>query len=271
MKTVKRTRSVEDQAVKAGRTQEPLLVRSVEKAFKVLEAFSSATYTMSLSSLAEYTQLDKSAAQRFTYTLERLGYLYKDPETKRYGLTVKALSFSYSYLRANTLVRRAIPYLVHLSKTTEETINITVLDDTEIVFVMRFMSRHLFNPDVTIGTRMPAYCTAPGIAILSQLPNARALDILARTDRRPITDTTTWKMDDLARKLKRSAAQGYATAFEEFYRDDLSIAAAIVDSKHRPAAAITVSVSRSRFTPKEAEEQVASLVVAAARSISSSG
>jgi DNA-binding IclR family transcriptional regulator len=253
------------------RTAEPLLVRSVEKAFRVLEAFSSSTPTLSLTALAETVQLDKSAAQRFTYTLEKLGYLYKDPETKRFGLTVKSLDFSYSYLRANALVGRSMPYLVHLSKTTEETINITVLDDTEIVFVTRFMSRHLFNTDVTIGTRMPAYCTAPGIALLSQLPREQALDILERSARQPITENTTWQMDELVAKLDRSAAQGYATAFEEFYRDDLSIAAAIFDSRHRPAAAITISVSKSRFTTDEAEQKLASLVIAAARSISQTG
>lgn len=59
---------------------------------------------------------------------------------------------------------------MHLSKTTEETVNLAVRDDTDIVFVSRFMSRHVLDNDVIIGTRLLAYCTAPGIAILSCLP-----------------------------------------------------------------------------------------------------
>jgi len=248
-----------------------LMVRSVEKALNVLEAFGSSPTPMSLRDLGTMLGLDKSTTQRFTYTLERLGYLSKDPETRRMSLTVKALNFSYGYLRTHDLLTRAMPYLIHLSRETEETINITVRDDTEIVFVSRFMSRHLFNTDVTIGTRMPVYCTAPGIAMLAQMTRADALDVLSRCDCRPITPHTTWRLPDLEKKLDESMARGYATAFEEYYHDDLSISAPIFDTRRNPAAALTLSVSRSRYTPQEAEERFAPQVIAAARAISQSG
>ncbi|HEY4297458.1 MAG TPA: IclR family transcriptional regulator [Paraburkholderia sp.] len=256
---------------KSRTSAEALTVRSVEKAFNVLEAFGSSPTPLSLTALAATLGVDKSTAQRFTYTLERLGYLHKDPETKRLSLTVKALNFSYGYLRTNDLLTRAMPYLIHLSRETEETINITVRDDTEIVFVSRFMSRHLFNTDVTVGTRMPVYCTAPGIAMLAQLPRAEALDVLRRCDRRPITQETTWQLEALDKKLDQTAARGYATAFEEYYHDDLSISAPLFDARHMPGAALTLSVSRSRYTPNEAQERFAPQVVAAARAISQSG
>ncbi len=215
--------------------------------------------------------MDKSTTQRFTYTLERLGYLSKDPETRRLSLTVKALNFSYGYLRTHELLTRAMPYLIHLSRETEETINITVRDDIEIVFVSRFMSRHLFNTDVMVGTRMPVYCTAPGIAMLAHMPRPEALDILRRCDRRPITPHTTWRLEDLEKKLDETRARGYATAFEEYYHDDLSISAPLFDARLNPRAALTLSVSRSRYAPHEARERFAPQVIAAARAISQSG
>ncbi|MBI3451831.1 MAG: IclR family transcriptional regulator [Rhodospirillales bacterium] len=247
---------------------DPLLVQSVEKAFRVLTAFDRAHPTMSLTQLAAAIDLDKSATQRFTHTLVRLGYLRKDMGTKRFELTVKTLDLGRHYTQANPLVDRAMPYLLHLSKTTEETVNLTVLDDTEIVFVARFMSRHVLKNDVIIGTRMPAFCTASGIAILSHLPRNEARDILQRSDLKAFTPHTTFRMGDLIKKLDISAARGYATAFEEFYHGDLSIAAPVVDHNRRSLGAINIAVSRARFSPKEAEEQFSSLVVAAAASIS---
>ncbi len=253
---------------KAPGGRDPLLVQSVEKAFRVLQAFDGTRKSLSLSQLVEDTGLDMSAAQRFTHTLVKLGYLQKDDETRRFELTVKALDFGYHYTRSNALVERALPYLLHISKTVEETVNLTVLDGTEIVFISRFLSRHVLNNDVVIGTRLPAYCTAPGVAILSRLPSEKVAAILDRSELRPFTATTTWDRKELLTKISKSAEQGYATAFEEYFHGDLSIAAAIVDQHGRPAGAINIAVSSSRYTPKQAEAKLSPLVVAAASSVS---
>ncbi|PGH56134.1 IclR family transcriptional regulator [Azospirillum palustre] len=250
------------------RAGDPLMVMSVDKAFRVLHAFDSSRPSMSLTQVAAAVGMDKSAAQRFTYTLEKLGYLRKDPVTKRFELTVRSLDIAHHYLHSNAMLQRAMPYLMHLSKTTEETINLTMMDGTEIVFVSRFMSRHVLNTDVIVGTRMPAYCTAPGIAILSRLPAAEAAELVDRMDLKPYTPTTTWKRDELLAKIAKSAVSGYATAFEEFYHGDLSVAAAITGSGGVPVGALNIAVSRARFTPEEMEERFAPLVVAAAGSVS---
>ncbi|WP_211102980.1 IclR family transcriptional regulator C-terminal domain-containing protein [Azospirillum sp. B21] len=251
-----------------GRAADPLMVMSVDKAFRVLHAFDYSRPSMSLTQVAATVGMDKSAAQRFTYTLEKLGYLRKDPVTKRFELTVRTLDLAHHYLRSNAMLERAMPYLMHLSKTTEETINLTVMDGPEIVFVSRFMSRHVLNTDVIVGTRMPAYCTAPGIAILSRLATADAAALIDRMDLKPYTPHTTWQREDLLAKIAKSSVRGYATAFEEFYHGDLSVAAAITGPGGVPVGALNIAVSRARFTPEEMEERFAPLVVAAAGSVS---
>ncbi|WP_114216575.1 IclR family transcriptional regulator C-terminal domain-containing protein [Ochrobactrum sp. 3-3] len=263
----KAEKSVKSVSESVSNDRDPLLVQSVEKAFRVLRAFDGSRPTLSLSQIAEETGLDISAAQRFTYTLTKLGYLTKSSETKRFELGVKALDFGYHYSRASVLVERGTPYLLHLSKTTEETVNLTVLDETDIVFVQRFMSRHVLNNDVVTGMRLPAYCTAPGIAILSALSDAEANAVLDRSHLHPYTPHTTWNRDELNAKLKQAAAKGYATAFEEYFHGDLSFASPILDARGHPYGAINIAVSRSRYTPEEAEEKYAPLVTAAARSI----
>ena len=249
---------------------DPLAVKSVEKAFLVLNAFGGTNFTMSLTQLASAIRMDISATQRFTHTLAKLGYLQKDPLTKRFGLGVKSLDLGHHYLRANLLVERAMPYLLHLSKMTEETVNLTVRDDTEVVFIVRFMCRQILSLNdtgVIVGARMPAYCTASGIAILSQLPSSEAGEILNRSELKAYTPHTTWRLKDVLRKLEASAARGYATAFEEFFLGDLAIAAPIL-APDGPAGAINISVPRARFSQEEAEERFSPLVVAAAQSVS---
>ncbi|MBW6398207.1 IclR family transcriptional regulator [Roseomonas sp. HJA6] len=250
---------------------DPMRVQSVDKAFRVLRAFDETRPSLSLTQIAAAAELDKSAAQRFTHTLVALGYLRKDPATKRFELTVRTLDLGFRYVRTNALVGRARPYLLHISNTTEETVNLTVPDDTEVVFVSRITARHVINADIVIGARTPVYCSAPGIAMLARLPIEEAMAILRRCDRRQITPNTVWRLEDLREKLMLTAARGYATAFEELHHGDLSVAAAIVDAAGRPVGAINIATLRSRMTPEAAEQAYVPVVVDAARAVSRNG
>lgn len=252
----------------SSRQHDPLTVLSVEKAFRVLSAFDSSRPSLSLTQLAAAIDLDKSATQRFTHTLVKLGYLTKDLETKRFELTAKTLDFAYNYTRANALVDRAKPYLMQISMATEETVNLTVMSETDVIIVSRIMSRHVLNTDVVVGTRIPAFCTASGVAMMSCLTRDLAEDLLRRSDLKPYTASTTFEIDALMQKLLVSSDRGYATSFEEFYHGDLSVAAAIQNGKGKPIGGINIAVSRARFTPREVEEKFAPLVIAAARSVS---
>lgn len=253
----------------AGRSNatDGLTVLSVEKAFRVLECFKADSQSLSLTQIANLTDLDKSAAQRFTHTLTNLGYLRKDPDTKRFELTPRTLNIGYVYTRTNTLVKRAMPYLLHLSKETGETVNLTFLDDTDIVFVARFLSRHVLNTDVTIGSRMPAYCTAPGRAILAFLPDQERNAILDRSHLSAITPHTIWKREEIVTALEKCRKDGYATAFEEVFAGDASVAAPVRNMEGRVLAAVNIATSTTRFTPAEVVKKFAPLAVAAARAI----
>ena len=262
-----RRRAAPEEAQPA-RKEDALMVNSVEKAFRVLSAFGRQHQTLSLSQVASETGMDISSAQRFTHTLNKLGYLRKDAQTKRFELTARTLDLGYHFVRSSRLVDRAMPYLMHLSKETEETINLTVRDGTEIIFVSRFLSRNVLNTDVIIGTRMPVYCTAPGIAMLSRLPEDEAMAVIDASDLKPYTASTVWQRDALREKIRQAAAQGYATAFEEVYLSDASIAAPILDHRGQPEAAVNIAVSCSRYSREEVVSRFSSLVVATAHAVS---
>lgn len=247
---------------------EGLFVNSVDKAFRVLGVFGRGQPSMGLSEIAAASGLDRSAAQRFAYTLERLGYLRKDPRTRHYELTVRTLDLGYRYIRSSAIVERAAPYLLDLSRATEEAVSLTMLDDTEIVYLSRLLSRHVLNTNVQVGSRLPAYCTAPGLAMLSRLPRAEAKRILDRSDRRAYTPHTTVAMPALLARLDAAAQQGYALAVQEIYPGDVSIAAAVLGADGAPCAAVNVAVSLSRCQPEAAVDRYSALVVTAAAAMS---
>ncbi|AJP59504.1 IclR family transcriptional regulator [Pandoraea vervacti] len=247
-----------------------LFVGSTEKTFQVLHAFDGPARYMTLGDIAKAADLDRSATQRLVHTLEALGYLYRVPETRTYGLTTKVLQFSYNYIRANELVDKASPYLLDISRRVGETTNLQELDGHEIVFVARFPGQHLVNIDIVVGARLPAMFTASGIAILSRLPDARVREILSGTALEPMTPYTLIDQKKLLERIQITARRGYAIVENETVMGDISVAAPITDHDGHAVAAINISVPTSRWTRERAEAELAPHIQVAATSISKS-
>lgn len=250
-------------------TASSLYVQSVEKAMTVLTAFDGSKRQLSLSEIAGLTGFDLSATQRFTYTLAALGYLFKDSESRKYELSPKLLDFTYHYLTSNELVSRATPYLQQLGSETEEATNLTVLDDTDIVFVLRIVSRNVFNAHVITGSRLPAYCTAPGLAILATLGDGEVDDILARTNLVAYTPATVHQPRKIKERIAQIRKQGYAHTEDEYFVSDISTAAAITNPRGRGVGAVNIAVARSRWQAERDEQRFADLVISTASAISS--
>lgn len=249
--------------------ESPLFVTSVNKAFRVLSAFKPNHRRLSLSQIASLAGLDLSAAQRFTYTLVHLDLLRKDPDKKLYELSPRMLDFAYQYIAANEFVSRATPFLQQLSIETEETVNITTLDGGEIIFLQRFVSRHVLTPEVIVGSRLPAYCTSSGLAMLSVLPEPRARAILAASRLAKHTQHTVTDPDAIMERLQKIRENGYAHTENELYLGDISTAVAVTAPDGSLVGAINAAIARPRWKGEEDEMRISSLLMAAARAISS--
>ncbi|VVE14547.1 IclR family transcriptional regulator [Pandoraea eparura] len=247
-----------------------LFVGSTEKTFQVLHAFDGPARYMTLGDIAKAAGLDRSATQRLVHTLEVLGYLFRVPETRTYGLTTKVLQFSYNYIRANDLVEKAAPYLLDIFRRVGETTNLQELDGHEIVYIARFPGQHLVNIGIVVGARLPAMYTASGIAMLSRLPESRVREILANTSLEPMTPYTTTDEKKLLERIQTAARRGYAIVESETVMGDISVAAPITDHDGYAVAAINISVPTSRWTRERVEAELAPHVQVAATSISKS-
>lgn len=137
-----------------------LFVRSFSKGLEVLLAFNANRPSMNLPEIAAAADISKSAAQRFAFTLEALGYLGRVSPGKRYCLTPKVLELGFRYLLVDRLLERANPYLLELNRKCRETVNIAEPDGTDMVYVQRFPSHHSMPVFMPIGRRLPMYCSS---------------------------------------------------------------------------------------------------------------
>jgi IclR family transcriptional regulator, pca regulon regulatory protein len=247
--------------------ESPLFIGSTEKAFQVLHAFDGPNRQMPLSMIATAAGLDRSAAQRVVYTLEVLGYIRRVHNTRDYAPTSKLLQFGYNYLRGNELVGRAAPYLLDVSRTIGETVNLHVLEGADIVYIARFPGKHIINVDIMVGSRLPAVLTASGTAILSRCPD----DVVDAVLRAGVNRLTPASVTDTARLRKRIAAtkkQGYAAIMNETVLGDISVASSVTDEHGHAVAGISISVPTSRWTLERAELELVKHVQAVVASLS---
>lgn len=247
-----------------------LFVSGVEKGLRVLRAFYNEPQALSLTQVAKLTGLGRSGAQRILYTLKTLGYLRHDPATRRYSLAPRVLDFGYAYLRNDGLIEQSFPYLLEASKRTDETVNLTELDGTEVIYVSRFPSRRVISVDIVLGVRLPVFCTAPGRAMLSQLAEPVAAGILDRCERVQRTPYTRTDRNEILALLPEIRRKGYALSNQETFVGDLSVASPVLNHRGEVLAAVNIAVPTPRWSIEQLENEFAPVVVETARAISKS-
>lgn len=246
----------------------PLFNQSLEKGLAVLLGFNPQSETMNLGDIAGKCGMSKSAAQRFAHTLEVLGYLHKDPATRRYSLTAATLELGYRYLLVNRTVERANPFLLDLNRACGETVNFSEPDRTDMVYVGRFPTHRTTPVHMPLGRRLPMYCTSSGRAYLSLLQVSERMALLEASERVAFTSSTITEIPKLLALCAEAARRGYAYSASEYYPGDLNVGAAVLDASGRPLGAVNISVPSTRWTLARVHSELAPLVIETARLIS---
>src|ERR1700710_786099 len=130
-------------------------VQSLERGLSVLRAFSSEQSEMRLSEVAAETGLTRAAARRFLLTLVELGYVRV--EDGRFSLRPRVLDLGYAYLSGLSFAEIAQPHMETLVRTVKESSSVSVLDDLDVVYVVRVPTRRIMTITLAVATRLPAY------------------------------------------------------------------------------------------------------------------
>ncbi|KDC58945.1 IclR family transcriptional regulator [Bordetella bronchiseptica] len=248
----------------------PLFVAALARGLTLLAAFSEGRPAMTLPELAEATGLTKSAAQRFAHTLWTLGYLRKNPDSKKFSLSPQSLQLGMQYAQTSPLVLGGNPFLHSLNRTSQETCSLAEPDGLDMVYVARFATHKQMFVHMPVGMRIPMYCAAAGRAVLARLEPDRARRLLQQSPRAARTATTLTDLDALMAELAFTREHGYARSNGEYYPGDITISAAVLDNAGTPAGSVNISVPSSRWSFEEAQAVFGPQVLETAHAISAS-
>ncbi|MBI4240763.1 MAG: IclR family transcriptional regulator [Candidatus Rokubacteria bacterium] len=241
-----------------------IAIQSVSRALRILMLFSPERTAWGVMEVARTLRLHKSTASRLMGTLEGEGFLESDPLTGKYRLGLQVVMLANSAARSGDLRTLVKPAMEELSRATQETINLTLIQGRECVNIEQIPSPHRIKNIGWIGRRTPLHCTSTGKAMLAFLsPDERAKLLPRRLERH--TSQTITRRDRLIKELKEIRRRGYAVAQEELEEGLTAVAAPIVDQAGKVMAALAVSGPSFRLPPERLLDAASRVVKAATR------
>ena len=245
---------------------DPNFMTSLARGLMVVRAFTHKEPNLSIADVARITGLPRAVARRCLYTLMQLGYVGSDG--RAYFLRPKILALGYAYLSSTSLGSALQPYLEKVSETTHESCSVGVLEEDEVVYVARTATKRIMSVDLNVGSRLPAYCSAIGRALLAHLPEAELAGYLERVELSALTEHTVTGPDALRRSLELVRQKGFAFVDQELEIGLRSIAVPVRNVSGRVVAAMNVSAQAGRVGRKEMEERYLPILQSAAQEVS---
>jgi IclR family pca regulon transcriptional regulator len=223
------------------------LVHSAAKVFAVLRAFGPDLPELTVSEVAARAELDRGTAFRLIHTLIALGYLRAVPGTRRFRLTLRCLELGFAALSANDLPGHAEPLLRELVPGVADAGSLGVIEGGEVVYLQRV--QHGLDRSGVVrrpGTRVGAYATALGHAILAYLPRHRQIEHLEGVERVMLSERTVTDLDALLARLEAVRGQGYAVSDGENAYGLRTVAAPVLGTDGLPLAGVSLTIGAGR-------------------------
>jgi DNA-binding IclR family transcriptional regulator len=238
----------------------------ISKVLRILEALQGSSAGLGLKAICDRTGIHKSTAHRFLKHLERERYLIRT-EAGAYLIGPRLSQLSARGNQEATLQAVARPILWELWKSTQETVNLAVLDQGTVLYVDVIESPHEFRLSSRVGTRRSVHVTALGKALAAFLPGETRENILNSIAFQPATARTIGNLVQFRQELEKIRRQGYAVDDEEAVQGARCVSAPILDSDGEPIAAVSVSGPVTRVSPNQVAA-LAGAVTSAARAVS---
>ncbi|MFF2246178.1 IclR family transcriptional regulator [Arthrobacter sp. NPDC058130] len=233
-------------------------VQSVQRTFALLERMGASGGEAGISELATDLGVALPTAHRLIRTLTKMGYVRQLP-SRRYALGPslallggKASGFFAEWAR---------PVLSRLEAKINETANLATLDGDMVTYIGQVPGRRQMRMFIEVGKRVPLHSTGVGKAILAQLDDDKAIQLLQGNKMLRYTETTIVDFEAMRQELALIRGRGYAVDEGEQEMGvrcyAMGVPGAVVPM------AVSVSGPTSRMTAERESSIVASLRAAA--------
>ena len=243
----------------------PTSIQVIDRSATLMDAIASSPDPASLKILSAETGLHPSTAFRILGSLMENGLVERDT-AGHYYIGRKITQLANSSRRSTDLREEALPIMEKLRDEIGETINLTVREGDEVIYIERATPNRMMRVEQLIGSRAPLHVTAVGKLMLGELGEEFITAYSKRSGLKSYTQYTLSKLQDLKDNIQLSGTQGFAYDNEEAEIGVGCIGVLIYNNKHEVLAGLSISAPRERRkdewakTLKEAAREISSRV-----------
>ncbi len=224
-------------------------VKSLVKALQILDALAKQPSGCGITELSEMLRIGKSTVHRLLATLKEEGYVVFHPVNSRYILGGRIAKLAQQLSEQSPLLTFGVPIIQRLAREYNETVNLAILEGTEVVYIAGEEGRELLRSHCVLGYRAAAHATALGKVCLSDLSDEEIHQCYGRVKRLAKTGPKTiTSINKLLEEVSSVRKSGFAYDNEESGSGVYCIAAPIWDYSGRLVAALSFSLPKSRMT-----------------------
>ena len=237
-------------------------IQVIDRSASLLDAIGHYEDPISLKILSADTGLHPSTAFRILGALMEAGFVEKNT-AGHYMLGKKLVRLAAKVKRSVGLREQARDIMEALRDAIGETVNLTVREGDEVIYIERVTSNRMMRVEQVIGSRAPLHVTAVGKLMLAELGDYFIHAYAERTGLKPYTPHTLSTEQDLLNVVHRVKSQGFAYDNEEAEEGVGCIGVLIHDSNKDVVAGLSISAPIERR-----KEEWVTLVKDAGRKIS---
>ncbi len=199
----------------------------------------------SLKILSADTGLHSSTAFRILASLQHHDWVARD-SNGAYQLGSGLMRYAGQAEQQIDLRQIALPIMTALRDRTGETVNLTVRENDEVIYIERVTSTRMMRVEQIIGSRAPLHVTAVGKLMLGESSASACLEYAQRTKLPAYTPNTITDPDTLCATAQALRAQAYAFDDEEAELGVGCIGVLIRDAGGKAVAGLSISAPRDR-------------------------
>lgn len=214
-------------------------VPALEKGLDILECLALQGVPLTQSQLARALGRGTSELFRTLTTLERRGYLQRDPVSGAYGLTLRLYELGHAHSPYQGLLRAAERPMRELTEELRQSCHISVIHRGRLLVIHQEESPSRVRLSVEVGSSFPLLRAVSGRLLLACLDEARQEDVLALDTEFPALPPATRL--DLRRRLSLIRGRQYDATRSETIEGVSDLAVPVGPAEARIQAALAIA------------------------------
>lgn len=237
--------------------------KSAARALGIIELLAETDRGFTFTELEQELELPKSSLHELLSVLVGHRFVELEPDRREYRLGIRVWESGQAYLRHHELVSEARSVMNRVASAVNETVQLAVLDDIDIVYLEKVDSSQPVRLASFVGKREPANTTALGKVLLAGLDDGTLVQRLTGRVLTGSTARTITTVAGLMEESQRVRSNGFALDDEEFAEGLRCLAVPIRGHQGSPIAALGVAVPMMRGDASQLATMLALLAGAA--------